>query len=132
MIPEPLLSIPEPLLSIPEPLLSIPEPERPAPDRIRDASPENGRRDEVIPKPDGAHEIDVNGARIVVAIPPGIIEEAFGASREHRDRLAGILAARVLEENPQLNSPLSKDPVAAWGAIRDFILLRFQERQEAC
>ncbi|HEY3275274.1 MAG TPA: AAA family ATPase [Syntrophorhabdaceae bacterium] len=131
-IPERLLSMPEPLLSMPEPLLPIPEPERPASDSMRDDDGENGCRDKPTSEPDGAHEIDVNGARIIVVIPAEIIEEAFRSSQEHRDRLAGMLAARALEENPRLSSPLSKDPVAAWGAIRDFILLRFQERKEAC
>ena len=79
-----------------------------------------------------ADGIDVNGTRIAIPIPPDVLEEAVASSREHQDRLAGMLAARTIESNPACTSSLSRDPVAVWGEIRDFILLRFGERKRAC
>ena len=72
----------------------------------------------------GPDEVEINGARFLVSIPPEVLAEAVSSSMEQRDRLAGALAARTLERHPGLTSSASKDPVKVWGEIRDFILIR--------
>jgi type II secretory pathway predicted ATPase ExeA len=83
------------------------------------------------PKTDEMEGIYINGVRIPVAIAPHILEEVMVAPQEYRDRIAGVLAAQTLERHNNLVSSVSKDPVAIWGQIRDFILLQFGQQKKA-
>ncbi len=76
-------------------------------------------------------EVYINGVGIPVAISPHVLEEVVVAPQEYRDRIAGVLAAQTLEKHHNLVSTISKDPVAVWGSIRDFILLKFGEQKKA-
>jgi type II secretory pathway predicted ATPase ExeA len=106
--------------------------DHPGPGDTVTATPDNGMDGAGDAEGQGMDEIHVNGTRILVRIPPAVMEEAAASSPEQWDRLAGVLAARTLEENPALVSPVSKDPVAVWEAIHDLILSRLEDRKKAC
>jgi type II secretory pathway predicted ATPase ExeA len=74
-------------------------------------------------------ELCIAGARIPIIIPPQVFEQVRTSPQEYRDRTAGILAAQTLEKHHSLVSTASKDPVAIWGQIKDFILIRFEQQR---
>jgi type II secretory pathway predicted ATPase ExeA len=76
-------------------------------------------------------ELCIGGARIPIVISPQLLEQVRTSPREHRDRTAGILAAQTLEKHHGLVSTAAKDPVAVWGQIKDFILVRFEQQRAA-
>jgi type II secretory pathway predicted ATPase ExeA len=73
----------------------------------------------------------IGGARIPIIIPAQVLEQVRTSPREYRDRTAGILAAQTLEKHHGLVSTAVKDPVAVWGRIKDFILIRFDQQKAA-
>jgi MSHA biogenesis protein MshM len=76
-------------------------------------------------------ELYIAGAKIAIIIPPQVLEQVRTSPREYRDRTAGILAAQTLERHHGLVSAAVKDPVAVWGRIKDFILVRFEQQKAA-
>ena len=76
-------------------------------------------------------ELCIAGTRIPIIIPPQVLEQVRTSPREYRDRTAGILAAQTLERHHVLVSTTVKDPVAVWGRIKDFILVRFEQQKAA-
>jgi type II secretory pathway predicted ATPase ExeA len=82
-------------------------------------------------KAEDEEELYIGGARIPIIIPPQVLEQVRTSPREYRDRTAGILAAQTLEKHHDLVSAAVKDPVAIWGRIKDFILVRFEQQRAA-
>lgn len=76
-------------------------------------------------------DLYIAGTRIPVIIPPQVLEQIRTAPKEYRDRTAGVLAAQTLEKHHSLISSVAKDPVAVWGQIKDFILLKFEQQKAA-
>ncbi len=64
--------------------------------------------------------------KIKVAVPLDLVKAAVSSPHENRAKLAGSLAARMLEKYPQLTSATTIDPVALWSEIRDLILDTFE------
>jgi general secretion pathway protein A len=67
-------------------------------------------------------EAKIGDYRVMIKLPPELLREAHSSTPEHRMKLAGIMAAQALKENPQLTKSLSIDPVSIWGEIRDIVL----------
>jgi general secretion pathway protein A len=87
----------------------------------------SGRAEAPLPaaaEADTEAEMCIGHARITIQIPRQLIKQSLSASREHRCKLAGGLAAETLKKNPQLISSLSADPVPVWLEIRDFVMSR--------
>jgi general secretion pathway protein A len=64
-------------------------------------------------------------------IPPYIIKQAKSSTKEHRFKLAGVLAAQTLKKYPQLKPTSVADPVTIWSDIRDLILHKMEKEIEA-
>ncbi|MDY6855584.1 MAG: AAA family ATPase [Thermodesulfobacteriota bacterium] len=64
-------------------------------------------------------------------IPSYIIKQAKSSTKEHRFKLAGVLAAQTLKKYPQLKPTSVADPVTIWSDIRDLILHKMEQEIEA-
>lgn len=67
-------------------------------------------------------EIEIGNHKIEVKFSSNVLEEAKLLNNEKRMRLAGVIAADTLKENPELTNSFYTDPVTIWGEIRDFVL----------
>ena len=67
-------------------------------------------------------EIVVGQHRVEIHIPAHVICQAHISTQEKRVKMAGVLAARILQENPHVISSHLDDPVHIWGDIRKFML----------
>jgi type II secretory pathway predicted ATPase ExeA len=70
-------------------------------------------------------EVTVGGKRITITIPFDVTERARTSSGEYRLKLAGVLAAEALKQNPQLVASHLADPVNIWGELRESFLTLF-------
>lgn len=93
--------------------------ESPAPFRVTTLSEEN--------KP---VEIEIGEMKAMVDLPFQIVQQAQSSTREHRVKLAGALAARVLQQHPQFMSSAVSDPVEMWGKVRESLLNMFEEEKK--
>ncbi|HPC02371.1 MAG TPA: AAA family ATPase [Syntrophales bacterium] len=66
----------------------------------------------------------IGNYRIHFEIPPDVLREAKTSNPEYRTRIAGSLAARAMNENPQLVSSPAADPVVIWSEIKEALLRR--------
>jgi len=62
---------------------------------------------------------------IDIEIPSTVIERAKFSTREQQVKVAGSLAAQILQKNPQLVASHIDDPVHVWGEIRTVVLNQF-------
>ena len=63
-----------------------------------------------------------------IGIPSYIIHEAKSTTKEHRLKLAGVLAAQTLKKYPQLlESSPSADPITVWNEARNLIYSRIEQ-----
>ena len=67
-------------------------------------------------------EIKIGECKVKVKFPSNVLKEAQYLNKEKRMRLAGVIAADTLKENPELTNSFYTDPVSVWGEIRDFVL----------
>ena len=75
-------------------------------------------------------EIQIGDMKATVNLPLQIIQQAQSSTREHRVQLAGALAARTLQQNPQFTSSHFSDPVDIWGKIRESFMNVFEEEKK--
>ena len=75
-------------------------------------------------------EIEIGDMKATVNVPFQIIQQAQSSTREHRVKLAGALAARALQQNPQFTSSHFSDPVDIWGKIRESFMNVFEEEKK--
>jgi type II secretory pathway predicted ATPase ExeA len=88
-------------------------------------------------KPAELSEEDAEKAKIgkfkigKINIPSHIIREAKASTKEHRTKLAGVLAAQILKKYPQLVKSIpSADPVSVWSETKDLILNKLEQEIE--
>jgi type II secretory pathway predicted ATPase ExeA len=62
---------------------------------------------------------------VAIEIPSTVIEQAKFSTREQQVKVAGSLAAQILQKNPQLIASHVNDPVHVWGEIRTAVLNQF-------
>jgi len=55
-------------------------------------------------------EIEIGDRKVAVTLPCDVMRQAHCASREHRVKLAGVLAARLLQQDPQFTDSHCSDP----------------------
>ncbi|TVM03371.1 MAG: hypothetical protein CV087_05345 [Candidatus Brocadia sp. WS118] len=79
---------------------------------------------------DSSSEIEIGECLVKIDFPSHVIRQAQISTAENRMKLAGVVAAQTLKENPQLIKSPSADPVSVWCTIRDFVLSRIT--QENC
>jgi hypothetical protein len=70
-------------------------------------------------------KVTVGGKSITITVPFDVTARARTSSGEYRLRLAGILAAEALKQNPQLVTSHLADPVNIWGELRESFLTLF-------
>jgi len=70
-------------------------------------------------------EVTVGGKSITITVPFDVTERARTASGEYRLKLAGVLAAEALKQNPHLVASHLADPVNIWGELRESFLALF-------
>jgi MSHA biogenesis protein MshM len=78
-----------------------------------------------------AMKITAGGTSITITVPFDVTERARTSSGEYRLRLAGILAAEALKQNPQLVASHLADPVNIWGELRESFLALFASEKRA-
>ncbi|MCF6153816.1 MAG: AAA family ATPase [Candidatus Brocadia sp.] len=76
---------------------------------------------------ESSSEIEIEGSLVKIDFPSHIIQQAQFSTQENRTKLAGVMAAQTLKENPQLIKSPSADPVSVWCTIRDFVLSRITQ-----
>jgi type II secretory pathway predicted ATPase ExeA len=69
-------------------------------------------------------EMRIGNINIRIVFPEHLLKQSLSYSTEHKNRMAGGLAAETLKNNPQLMTSHFTDPVPIWQEIRDFILDR--------
>lgn len=69
-------------------------------------------------------ETRIGNYRIRFEIPAEILREAKDSNPEYRTRIAGSLAAKAMNENPQLVASPMADPVVIWSEIKEALLQR--------
>lgn len=74
-------------------------------------------------------EIEIGDRKVAVSLPCDVMRQAHCGNREHRVKLAGVLAARVLQQHPQITDANCSDPVEVWSKIRESVLNTFEEEQ---
>jgi MSHA biogenesis protein MshM len=70
-------------------------------------------------------EVTIGGKSVTITIPFDVTKRARTASGEYRLKLAGVLAAEALKQNPQLVASHLADPVNIWGELRESFLSLF-------
>ncbi len=73
---------------------------------------------------EASEEILIGDFRIKINFPEEMMNQSCLSSREQRFKLAGTVAAKALQGNPQLLASPLIDPVPIWQEIRDFVLER--------
>ncbi|MDD5722551.1 MAG: AAA family ATPase [Syntrophales bacterium] len=75
--------------------------------------------------------VEIGDMRATVSLPPEILKQAGScSSREHRVKLAGVMAARFLQQHPNFTSSPLSDPVDIWGKIRESVLNMLEEEKK--
>ena len=69
-----------------------------------------------------AKEVEIHGLKILIKIPNYLVEQSKTASPEHRMKIAGVLAAQVLKNYPEMISSQSVDPISVWSDIREVVM----------
>ena len=69
-------------------------------------------------------EMHIGNISIRIQFPELFLKQSLSFSTEHRQKMAGGLAAETLKNNPQLITSHFADPVPIWQEIRDFVLNR--------
>lgn len=72
-------------------------------------------------------EIEIGGSLIKIDFSSHMVRQAQYSTQENRTKLAGVVAAQTLKENPQLIKSPSADPVSVWCTIRDFVLSKIMQ-----
>ncbi len=75
--------------------------------------------------------VTIGGRSITINIPSEVTEKAQRSSGEYRLKLAGVLAAEALKQNPHLVSSHRADPVNIWGELRESFLTLFGGERKA-
>ncbi len=75
-------------------------------------------------------EITIGQHRVEIPIPARLIGQARTAAKEQRVKMAGALAAQILQKNPRLVSSHLDDPVHVWGDLRKFILNKLMDQSK--
>jgi hypothetical protein len=76
-------------------------------------------------------KVTIGGRSITINIPFDVTERAQRSSGEYRLKLAGVLAAEALKQNPQLVASHLADPVNIWGELRESFLALFGSEKRA-
>ncbi|MBW2636185.1 MAG: AAA family ATPase [Deltaproteobacteria bacterium] len=76
-------------------------------------------------------KVTIGGRSITINIPFDVTERARTASGEYRLKLAGVLAAEALKQNPHLVTSHLADPVNIWGELRESFLALFGSEKRA-
>ncbi len=71
-------------------------------------------------------ELELGGLRIAVNIPHHIVKQARSSTHEHRMKIAGALAAQIMQKHEELTSTPSIDPISLWSDIREFVVSRLK------
>jgi general secretion pathway protein A len=71
-------------------------------------------------------ELEINGFKIVIDIPDHIAGQAKAASPEQRAKIAGVLAAQVLKNYPEMIASQSADPITVWSDVRKAVMGEIQ------
>ena len=77
---------------------------------------------------DDVEEFEIGAFNIRIRIPLQNVPHIKYVSHDHRLKTAGVLAADVLKQHPQLTSAPSADPIAIWSDLRNLILQRLEHR----
>lgn len=72
-------------------------------------------------------EIEIGGSLVKIDFSSHMVRQAQFSTQENRTKLAGVVAAQTLKENPQLIKSPSADPVSVWCTIRDFVLSKITQ-----
>jgi len=83
-----------------------------------------------LPSENQPMEVTIGGTTITITIPVDVIERARRANGEYRLKLAGVLAAEALKQNPKLVASHLADPVNIWGELREFFLALFGSEKQ--
>lgn len=71
-------------------------------------------------------EITVGQHRAEIVIPARLVGQARTSDKEKLNKMAGVLAAQILQKNPHLLASHLDDPVHIWGDIRKYILNKLE------
>ena len=71
---------------------------------------------------EGIDEIKIGENKVTVNLPSDFIEKAKASDQDDLAKMAGVMAAQTMKENPQLTESLVADPVPIWDEIKNFIL----------
>jgi len=74
-------------------------------------------------------EIVIGKMKATVDLPLHVMQQARSSSRESRVKLAGVMAARVLQQHPHMTASASADPVDLWSKVRESLLTMFEDEQ---
>jgi hypothetical protein len=83
-----------------------------------------------VPRQAPPAEIRIGEYLIPIALPDSLIRQAASSTKEHRLKLAGVIAAETLKKHPELTASFSVDPVPIWQEIRNFVMNRFDRETE--
>lgn len=75
-------------------------------------------------------EIEIGEVKATVDLPFHVVRQAQSSTREHRVKLAGVLAARFLQQHPQFTASVRSDPVELWSKVRESLLNRFEDEKQ--
>lgn len=117
------VTVPE-LTVIEEPVTEPAMPEEPVEEEgeevVQEVTPE-----EMVEREGIVEKLEIGECVIDIEIPSTVIEQAKFSTREQQVKVAGSLAAQILQNNPQLIASHVNDPVHVWGEIRTVVLNQF-------
>jgi len=87
---------------------------------VQEVTPE-----EMVDREGIVEKFEIGNYVIDIEIPSTVIEQAKFSTREQQVKVAGSLAAQILQKNPQLVASHIDDPVHVWGEIRTVVLDQF-------
>ncbi|MCX5805177.1 MAG: AAA family ATPase [Proteobacteria bacterium] len=80
---------------------------------------------------DLTEEICIKDIRFKAFIPHNLFEEAQIKTQAERDKMAGVLAAKTMEDHKDHFSTSTVDPVFLWCELKDYFLQRLIHAKEA-
>ena len=75
-------------------------------------------------------QIEIGTMKAMITLPLQVIQQAQSSTKEQHVKLAGVLAARFLQQHPQFTSSHLSDPVDIWSKIRRSVLDMFEEERK--
>jgi hypothetical protein len=104
----------------PEPVMPEETAEEEGEEVVQEIKPE-----EMVEQEGIVEKLEIGKYVIDIEIPSTVIEQAKFSTREQQVKVAGSLAAQILQKNPQLVASHVDDPVHVWGEIRTVVLNQF-------